>query len=105
MEATEQDTDQEEHSSTQPPTPTFVGREEIVASLQRLLLKGQHACLTGDRGIGKTAILEAIVRWLREEKPGLRFIHVADEMTFKNLLVSLARGLHELGLFRHPLIA
>jgi hypothetical protein len=29
---------------------------------------------------------------------------MADEMTFKNLLVSLARGLHELGLFRHPLI-
>jgi hypothetical protein len=101
---TEEAHEQEETSSLHPPSPAFIGREDILASLQRHLLKGQHVCLYGDRGIGKTAIVEEIVRWLGEEKPGLRFIHVADEMTFKNLLVTLARGLHELGLFRHPLI-
>ena len=104
METTEQDTEREERSSTQAPPTTFVGREEILDTIKRHLLKGQHVCINGDRGIGKTAIIEEIVRFLREEKPGLRFIHLADEMTFKNLLVSLARGLHELGLFRHPLI-
>jgi AAA ATPase-like protein len=82
----------------------FVGREDIVDDIKRYLLRGQHVCLTGDRGIGKTAIIEEIVCWCREEKPTLRVIHVADEMTFKNLLVSLARGLHELGIFHHPLI-
>jgi AAA ATPase-like protein len=103
MEA-EQDVGWEENPPIQAPSPTFIGREEILASLQRHLLKGQHVALFGDRGIGKTAIVEEVVRWLREEKPGLRFIHVADEMTFKNLLVAVAKGLHELGLFRHPLI-
>jgi hypothetical protein len=101
---TEEAREQEEPTSLQTPSPTFVGREEIFASLQHHLLKGQHVALFGDRGIGKTAIVEEVVRWLREEKPGLRFIHVADEMTFKNLLVAIAKGLHEQGLFRHPLI-
>ena len=91
-------------SSTVGAPSVFVGREDIVDDIKRHLLKGQHVCLVGDRGIGKTAIIEEVVRWLHEEKPGLRFIHVADEMTFKNLLVSLARDLHDLGLFRHPLI-
>lgn len=91
-------------SSTVGAPSVFVGREDIVDDIKRHLLKGQHVCLVGDRGIGKTAIVEEVVRWLHEEKPSLRFIHIADEMTFKNLLVSLARGLHELGLFRHPLI-
>jgi energy-coupling factor transporter ATP-binding protein EcfA2 len=99
-----QEVEQEESPSTQAPSTTFVGREEILDTIKLHLLKGQHVCLNGDRGIGKTAIIEETVRWLQEEKPGLRLIHVADEMTFKNLLVSLARGLHELGLFRHPLI-
>lgn len=94
----------EENTTSDKSPPLFVGREEILTSVQRLLLKGQHACLNGDRGIGKTAIVEEVVRWLREEQPALRFVHVADEMTFKNLLVSLARGLHEHGLFRHPII-
>lgn len=101
---TEQDVEREETRSPHSPFSAFVGRDDILDTIRRHLLKGQHVCLVGDRGIGKTAIIEEVVRWLREEKPGLRFIHVADEMTFKNLLVSLARGLHELGLFRHPLI-
>jgi hypothetical protein len=101
---TEEARDPEETTSPQALPTAFVGREEILDTIKRHLLKGQHVCLYGDRGIGKTAIVEEVVRWLREEKPGLRFIHVADEMTFKNLLVALARGLHELGLFRHPLI-
>ncbi|MSQ48540.1 MAG: ATP-binding protein [Deltaproteobacteria bacterium] len=101
---TTQDTEQEETTSPHAPFTAFVGREEIVDDIKRHLLKGQHVCLSGDRGIGKTAIVEEIVRFLREERPGLRFLHLADEMTFKNLLVSLARGLHELRLFRHPLI-
>lgn len=101
---TAQETEQEESASIQTPPSVFVGREDILDTIKRHLLKGQHVCLNGDRGIGKTAIIEEVVRWLREEKSGLRFIHVADEMTFKNLLVSLARGLHDLGLFRHPLI-
>lgn len=101
---TTQDTEQEERSSTQAPPAAFVGREEIVDDIKRHLLKGQHVCLSGDRGIGKTAIVEEIVRFLRAERPGLRFLHLADEMTFKNVLVALARGLHELRLFRHPLI-
>jgi len=105
MEMTAEDDEREETSSTHArPTP-FVGRAEILATVKEHLLKGQHVCLYGDRGIGKTAITEEIVLWLKEEKPNLRFIHVSDEMTFKNLLVSLARELHELGIFRHPLIA
>lgn len=100
-----QDVEREERiPADKTPSVAFVGREEILDTIKRHLLKGQHVCLYGDRGIGKTAIVEETVRWLREEKPGLRFVHVADEMTFKNLLVSLARGLYELGLFRHPLI-
>jgi hypothetical protein len=102
---TEDARESEEATFPQSSTSTaFVGRSEILDTIKRHLLKGQHVCLNGDRGIGKTAIIEEVIRWLREENPGLRFIHVADEMTFKNLLVSLARGLHELGIFRHPLI-
>lgn len=99
------DVEHDEHSSSQAATPTFVGRGEILDTVKQHLLKGQHVCLYGDRGIGKTAIVEEVVRWLRDEKAGLRVVHVADEMTFKNLLVQLAKELHELGLFRHPLIS
>jgi hypothetical protein len=100
-----QEIEQEGHSSTQAPVTAFVGREDILDTVKQHLLKGQHVCLYGDRGIGKTAITEEVVRWLRAERPGLRVVHLADEMTFKNLLVSLARELHELGIFRHPLIS
>jgi hypothetical protein len=102
---TAQDVEREETLSTQAPPTAFVGRSEILDTVKQHLLKGQHVCLYGDRGIGKTAITEEIVLWLKEEKPNLRFIHVSDEMTFKNLLVQLARELHGLGLFRHPLIS
>jgi MoxR-like ATPase len=102
---TAQDTEQHSTSSSHVPLPTFVGRVEILDTIKQHVLKGQHVCVEGDRGIGKTAITEEIVRWLRDEKPGLRVIHSADEMTFKNLLVQLAKALHELGLFRHPLIS
>jgi len=104
MEATPE-VDQEEQASTQTTATAFVGRSDILDTVKQHLLKGQHVCLYGDRGIGKTAITEEIVLWLKEEKPNLRFIHVSDEMTFKNLLVQLARELHGLGLFRHPLIS
>lgn len=104
MDAT-QEPEPKEHPSTQAPSPTFIGRTPILDTVKQHLLKGQHVCLYGDRGIGKTAITEEVVRWLRDEKPGLRVIHLADEMTFKNLLVQLARELHELGLFTHPLIS
>ena len=97
--------EQEEQPSTQALAPTFIGRSALLDSIKQHLLKGQHVCLHGDRGIGKTAITEEVVRWLREEKPGLRVLHLADEMTFKNLLIQLARELHELGLFTHPLIS
>jgi energy-coupling factor transporter ATP-binding protein EcfA2 len=104
METAAQDAEREETRFAQVrPTP-FVGRGEILATVKTHLLKGQHVCIFGDRGIGKTAIVEEMARWLREEKPGLRVVHIADEMTFKNLLVQLAKELHELGLFRHPLI-
>jgi MoxR-like ATPase len=102
---TAQELEQEERLSSQVASPAFIGRSDILDTVKQHLLKGQHVCLYGDRGIGKTAITEEVVRWLREEKPGLRVIHLADEMTFKNLLVALARELHELGIFRHPLIA
>lgn len=105
MEMTASDDEREDTSSTHPRSAPFVGREEILASVKEHLLKGQHVCLYGDRGIGKTAIVEEVARWLQEEKPGLRVVHVADEMTFKNLLVQLAKELHELGIFRHPLIS
>jgi hypothetical protein len=82
----------------------FIGREALLDEIKRHLLKGQHVALYGDRGIGKTAVVERIVQWLREERPQVRFVHVADEMTFKDLLVVLARELHALKLFRHPLI-
>lgn len=97
--------EQENLLTSQISVTSFVGRDEILDTVQQHLLKGQHVCLYGDRGIGKTAIVEEVVRWLRDEKPGLRAVHVADEMTFKNLLVQLAKELHELGLFRHPLIS
>ncbi len=105
MEMLAQDDDREDTSSTPTRPASFVGRVEILDTVKQHLLKGQHVCLYGDRGIGKTGIVEEVVRWLREEKPGLRVVHVADEMTFKNLLVQLAKELHELGLFRHPLIS
>lgn len=105
MGTTEQDTKREGRSFSQSSPTAFVGREDILDTVKEHLLKGQHVCLYGDRGIGKTAITEEVVLWLKEEKPNLRFIHVADEMTFKNLLVALARELHELGIFRHPLIS
>jgi hypothetical protein len=104
MQAT-QEVEQEEQPSTKNSAPAFIGRSDILDTVKQHLLKGQHVCLYGDRGIGKTAITEEFVRWLRAEKPGLRVIHLADEMTFKNLLVQLARELHELGIFRHPLIS
>lgn len=105
MESAAHGDEREDTSSAHTRPVPFVGRGEILDTVKQHLLKGQHVCLYGDRGIGKTAIIEEVVRWLREEKPGLRIIHVADEMTFKNLLVHLAKELHELGLFRHPLIS
>lgn len=99
-----QNVEREEPLANQIITTTFIGRSSILDTAKQHLLKGQHVCLYGDRGIGKTAITEEVVRWLREEKPGLRVIHLADEMTFKNLLIQLVKELHELGLFNHPLI-
>jgi MoxR-like ATPase len=96
--------DPEEEPSTNVSPTTFIGRAPILDTIKQHLLKGQHVCLYGDRGIGKTAITEEVVRWLRVEKPSLRVIHLADEMTFKIRLERLARELHELGLFNHPLI-
>jgi len=95
----------EGQSSAREKMTVFIGRVEILDTVKQHLLKGQHVCLYGDRGIGKTGIIEEVVRWLRDEKPGLRVVHVADEMTFKNLLVQIAKELHELGFFRHPLIS
>jgi ABC-type transporter Mla maintaining outer membrane lipid asymmetry ATPase subunit MlaF len=104
METSDQDIQQEGQSSTQARMISFIGRAPILDSVKQHLLKGQHVCLYGDRGIGKTAITEEVVRWLRTEKPSLRVIHLADEMTFKIRLERFARELHELGLFKHPLI-
>jgi energy-coupling factor transporter ATP-binding protein EcfA2 len=99
-----QEVEREAGSTRQSIVPTFIGRAPILDTIKQHLLKGQHVCLYGDRGIGKTAITEEVVRWLREEKPGLRVIHLADEMTFKIRLERLAKELHELRLFQHPLI-
>src|SRR5713101_4908801 len=107
--AIDEDFEQEEPSFIQSaPAPVlragFVGREEILATIKHHLLQRQHVCLYGDQGIGKTAILEEVVRWLREKKPELRFLHVIYDTPFKNFLFVLAHGLHKLGLFKHPFI-
>jgi hypothetical protein len=50
METTEQEAEREERPSTQSLPTSFVGREEILDTIKRHLLKGQHVCLYGDHG-------------------------------------------------------
>jgi MoxR-like ATPase len=52
MDAT-QEVEQEEQSSTQAPSPTFIGRSALLDSVKQHLLKGQHVRLDGGRGTGK----------------------------------------------------
>jgi hypothetical protein len=80
-------------------TPLFVARTEILDVVQRHLWADQNVCLYGERGIGKTALMEEIARWLREEKPEVRLLQIVYQTPFTDVLLALVRELHRLGLF------
>lgn len=81
--------------------PVFVGREEILSELWELALKGRHALVYGERGVGKSAILERLYRGLREGGE-VRVVFVPDSRNLKPTLLTIAEQLHAYGLLRHP---
>jgi energy-coupling factor transporter ATP-binding protein EcfA2 len=78
-----------------------VGRQEELAQLWELALKGRHVIVTGSSGIGKSTLLLTFFESLRAQKDVLIF-RIADARQFKNALVELAEQLHNQQSYRHP---
>lgn len=84
--------------------PVFVGREELLAELWELALKGRHTLVFGEKGVGKSALLERLYRGLKEGGE-VKVLFVEDARNLKPMLISLAQQLHEYRLFQHPYLS
>jgi len=84
--------------------PIIVGRQEELAQLWELALKGRHVIVSGEAGIGKSALLKMLYQGLRA-KGDLNVFRVADGRQFKNALLELTEQVHGQGLFRHPALS
>ncbi|MGB5064154.1 MAG: ATP-binding protein [Candidatus Competibacter sp.] len=76
----------------------LIGREALVEQIAREARKGRHLLLTGPAGIGKSAVLEAVIdRLLLRQQ---RIVIQVSEHQAKGQFLEIARGLLESGLLK-----
>ncbi len=76
----------------------LIGREALVEQIAREARKGRHLLLTGPAGIGKSAVLEAVIdRLLLRQQ---RVVIQVSEHQAKGQFLEIARGLLESGLLK-----
>ena len=76
----------------------LIGREALVEQIAREARKGRHLLLTGPVGIGKSAVLNAVLDRLLLRQ-NLTLIHIHEHQA-KGQFLELARGLLESGLLK-----
>ncbi|MCC8992650.1 MAG: ATP-binding protein [Candidatus Contendobacter sp.] len=76
----------------------LIGREDLVEQIAREARKGRHLILTGPVGIGKSAVLEAVIDRLLLRQ-NLSVIQVGEHQA-KGQFLEMARGLLESGLLK-----
>ena len=76
----------------------LIGRDELIEWVAREARKGRHLLLTGRPGIGKSAVLEAVLDRLIVRRE-LIVLHVHEHQA-KGQFLELARGLLESGLLK-----
>ena len=76
----------------------LMGRDDLVETVAREARKGRHLILTGPVGVGKSAVLEAVIdRLLLRQQ---RVVIQVSEHQAKGQFLELARGLLESGLLK-----
>jgi energy-coupling factor transporter ATP-binding protein EcfA2 len=80
------------------PLTGLIGREDLVEKIAREARKGRHLLLVGPVGIGKSAVLEAVLDRLLVRQAQV-VLHVHDHQA-KGQFLELARGLLEAGLLK-----
>ena len=76
----------------------LIGRDDLVEQIAREARKGRHLLLTGPVGIGKSAVLEAVIdRLLLRQQ---RTVIQVNEHQAKGQFLEIARGLLESGLLK-----
>jgi hypothetical protein len=76
----------------------LIGRDTLVEQIAREARKGRHLILTGPVGIGKSAVLEAVIdRLLLRQQ---RVVIQVSEQQAKGQFLEIARGLLESGLLK-----
>ena len=76
----------------------LIGREDLVERIAREARKGRHLLLTGPVGVGKSAVLDAVLDRLILRQ-NLTLIHVGEHQA-KGQFLEMARGLLESGLVK-----
>ena len=76
----------------------LIGRDDLVAKVTREARKGRHILLTGPVGVGKSAVLDAVIDRLIV-RSDLIVLHV-NEHQAKGQFLEIARGLLESGLLK-----
>ena len=76
----------------------LIGREDLIEQVAREARKGRHLLLTGSPGIGKSAVLEAVLDRLIVRR-ALIILHLTEHQA-KGQFLELARGLLESGLLK-----
>ena len=76
----------------------LIGREPLVEQIAREARKGRHLLLTGPVGIGKSAVLEAVIDRLLLRQA--RVVIQVSEHQAKGQFLEIARGLLESGLLK-----
>ena len=76
----------------------LIGRDDLVAKVTREARKGRHILLTGPVGVGKSAVLDAVIDRLIV-RSDLVVLHV-NEHQAKGQFLEIARGLLESGLLK-----
>ena len=76
----------------------LIGRDDLVEQITREARKGRHLILTGPVGMGKSAVLEAVIERLLLRQN--RTVIPVGEHQAKGQFLELARGLLESGLLK-----
>jgi Cdc6-like AAA superfamily ATPase len=76
----------------------LIGRDDLVEKVAREARKGRHILLTGPVGVGKSAVLDAVIDRLIVRRD-LVVLHV-NEHQAKGQFLEIARGLLESGLLK-----
>jgi ABC-type iron transport system FetAB ATPase subunit len=76
----------------------LIGRDELVETVAREARKGRHILLTGPVGVGKSAVLDAVLDRLLPRQH--RIVLQVGEHQAKGQFLELARGLLESGLLK-----